>query len=441
MGAIAFWMIFLLERLKFDELSKAFYITALGVSIIQFFTTTPYEFTSDIGGHIAYIQYVAENQGLPQPFGWQAHQPPLFYIISALFWDAGKWLGPSPIDFARVAAVMFYFGGMVFAGLLLRRFVKMGRIYYACLLVILFWPAAAHMSVKITNDIGQFFFACGFVYFLTEWLRENDMRQFVGAILFAAGGIASKSSAILLVFLLVSTAMFRLYRGQLTLQALCSRSVLVAFGVLLLSFTINFGRIYYWREVHQANVKWFVNRNESDYMETFENVGNKPVNYLSFRFNEFVYQPFMRFNKESPEANYFLNVLLKTLVFDDITYPNGYRLARALSFLFLVSICCCGVLMIINLRSVFEDQSLLLLLFTIVSAVAMSMCGRILIPISYMGSGRFIYIVYILFITALGHLLSRLSVADRAGDFQTLSLFSLRLFALLSILFTLSQWI
>ncbi|MCR4326892.1 MAG: glycosyltransferase family 39 protein [Candidatus Roizmanbacteria bacterium] len=39
----------------------------------------------DGSGHVYYAQYIAQNWSLPNPNQWETHQPPLYYIIGALF--------------------------------------------------------------------------------------------------------------------------------------------------------------------------------------------------------------------------------------------------------------------------------------------------------------------------------------------------------------------
>ncbi|WP_432736624.1 ArnT family glycosyltransferase [Maridesulfovibrio sp. FT414] len=57
------------------------------VMALNNFHDLPLKLGMDSTGHFKYIEYVGENLRLPSPVeGWQMFQPPLYYIISALFY-------------------------------------------------------------------------------------------------------------------------------------------------------------------------------------------------------------------------------------------------------------------------------------------------------------------------------------------------------------------
>lgn len=75
---------------SFDFSSAQFRFILLGLwAVMAFnnFNDLPLKLGMDSVGHFKYIEYGAENFSLPSPLeGWQMFQPPLYYIISAVFY-------------------------------------------------------------------------------------------------------------------------------------------------------------------------------------------------------------------------------------------------------------------------------------------------------------------------------------------------------------------
>lgn len=85
----------LLHFLKFDFHTKIIFSLAFICTFIQFATTRAGEHSPDFEGHIEYISHITYNLELPDPFGWQSQQPPLFYIVAAIFAKIGLAFGLS----------------------------------------------------------------------------------------------------------------------------------------------------------------------------------------------------------------------------------------------------------------------------------------------------------------------------------------------------------
>lgn len=439
-AGLAFLLHVLLQKLNFDVISKVLYSLAFVITFIQFSATTPFEFTNDIKGHIQYIEYIAASWTLPPPAGWQTQQPPLYYVIAAATYNLASALELSLIYMVRVLSVIFYFGAMIFGGLIMRRLIAHKLTLYLCLATMLLWPAAAHTSVKITNDIPVIFFSAGFVYFLISWIADNAPSRLLLTILFVAGGIATKSSSLLLLGVLGCVLLFRLWKKEITLDTLRQPLICLGWGAIILCLALNFGRIYVYK-VQNPEVRWLINRDES-YIGTWEHVDNKPKNYLQFKAELFVTKPFMRLNKVYPEGHYFFNVLFKTLLFGDMQYPRGHSYAQSISFLFLAMLTWLLV-MKIHLRHAPPAADLRLihvLVFTTLCAVIMVMCARISVPVLTQANGRYIYVCIILMLALYGRALGGMYQLKRHswtayGASLTLAFMTIR-----SLCFTVSQW-
>ncbi len=431
---------FTLHKLAFDRATITLYLVALACSFIQFATTSPFQFANDIGGHIGYMTSIVDTHHIPPPLGWQEQQPPLYYVTAALFELAGKSLGGAKLYCGRIASLFFYYGGLLFSGLILRQFVPQKRVYYACLIMVLFWPVATATSVKMNNDIALFFFSCGFVHCLTTWLKTQHLRTLGWAIALAGLGMASKSSGMFMLFMLLMAVTHQWLTKKITLPQLRSRPVVVGLVVMAVCLSINFGRIYYWRAHEGNDIKWLINRDES-YVGTLENVTNTPADFLVFKYRAFIDQPFMCFENTCEPAHHFLNVLLKTLMFGDHSYHNNVmELAPILSFMFLIYLGCMGMLIVTDRKKIRSDIPLLALLLTTLSCVFMVMGARILVPVSSQASARYIYVIVVLIAAAYGNILSRLYSEKRSVMLANAGFFMLANMAFFSLIFTLTQW-
>lgn len=431
-------LLFLLWRNRFDSVSMLLYMAALGISCIQFVTTNAHTHTNDIIGHLSYIAHIHGAHSLPPPDGWQSQQPPLYYLVAAAFCHLGDYFNASGAYAARIASVWFYYGAMLFSGLLLRLYIPRLWLFRMCLACLLFWPAAAHMSVKISNDIGQFFFACGFCYYFGAWWLRNKNRSLVSAMWFCAGAMLTKGSAILLPFLLVCAVAWKCYNHKLDITIIRKRSFLLALLVLVVGCSFNFARIEYWRNTTNADVKWLINRGE-DYLNTYEHAQNSLSNYLSFDFQHFVEIPFARFYNTDVEAQYVFNILLKTFIYGDASFDHGIGLASVINLLFLFVIALFIALYYARRKTQADGGLTMATILVMAAAIAMVVSARIMVPVTWQGTARYIYVVVVLFLALYGRFLSQLS--DGAHKkLVWVACFALISFMLCALSFTLVQW-
>ncbi|MER3474953.1 MAG: hypothetical protein C4335_13225 [Armatimonadota bacterium] len=85
-----------------------------------------YFHTPDEGAHLSYVRYVAEQGKLPRfegyaGAGYEAHQPPLYYTLSAQVWKLGKAL---PLGSARAVRLL----SMLFGVLVVVTVYRIGRL-------------------------------------------------------------------------------------------------------------------------------------------------------------------------------------------------------------------------------------------------------------------------------------------------------------------------
>jgi len=139
---------------------KAIWIFVLIGSILRLFYafSTPYFSRSyDVGGHLDYIQFLAEHWGLPQSGTiWEAYQMPLYYLLLAPLYRLGELLG---LSFHEIAGLL-QMTSVVFAILTLTAGVRMTERFFLkdsvvvrfVALVLATCPWLIYLSSQITND-------------------------------------------------------------------------------------------------------------------------------------------------------------------------------------------------------------------------------------------------------------------------------------------------
>jgi hypothetical protein len=139
-------------------------------------------FSFDGSAHLAYVKYIEENGKLPQPdSGWETHQPPLYYLISAA---AMKLCGCS-LSGTNVIIPLCVINGIIgllhcWLALLCFRLLFPNNFSAQAggLLLAAFLPPHLYLSAGITNDPLTELCVTAAFYFLLRILQlENAMKK------------------------------------------------------------------------------------------------------------------------------------------------------------------------------------------------------------------------------------------------------------------------
>ncbi len=138
---------------------------------------------SPLGGHLGYVRYLLDNQALPDfdpTTRHQFYQPPLHYVISAL-WVKLHTLFGIPIESVdENLQVLSLFYSMASLGVLNKIAIRLkisvgGRL--AALCVIAFLPYDIMMSAAVNNDLLMTLLVLLCIYFTVEWYQEPGIAN------------------------------------------------------------------------------------------------------------------------------------------------------------------------------------------------------------------------------------------------------------------------
>jgi hypothetical protein len=293
----------------------------------------------DVLGHIQYFEYIAANLALPSVnFSDQTYHPPVYYIISAIFYDFFSFFHLSHdaiyknIQFLSLC----YFMGFLIAGtLIIVRYIRNNSILLLCLSLFYFWPSTIIHSVRIGNDVLFYFFFCLSLYFLFKWYDENNKKDVSFFTLFALLSIFTKANGIILfgIFAILALIQFIHSREKAKLILSILPSMMILCIGILATVSIPF------LEALKANASIpFFKRGEGLPSQLF--VGNEVKNYVYFDIKTFINEPFTSPWDDQMGRQYFWNYLLKSGLFGEFSFDQPFlrNIAMIISFLFLIII-------------------------------------------------------------------------------------------------------
>ncbi len=136
---------------------------------------------SPLGGHLGYVRYLLDNQALPDfdpTTRHQFYQPPLHYIITALWVKLHTFFGVSVEAADEKIQVLSLFYSMASLGILNKIGIRLkmsvwGR--FTVLSVIAFLPYDIMMSAAINNDLLMTLLVLLCIYFTQKWYQESGL--------------------------------------------------------------------------------------------------------------------------------------------------------------------------------------------------------------------------------------------------------------------------
>jgi hypothetical protein len=408
---------------------------------IQFAIAPAWVHSGDFSGHLEYITYISTNYWLPPPTGWQTQHPPLYYVLSAALMRIGQLIGWHPLSFARLTSLILFNGAICFYLLLLRRVVPITWLRMVCLFLAVVWPSAAHFSVKVTDDVAVLFFSAAFVYYLVEWVANYEARWLQLAACCVAGALASKTTGILLVaVLLISVAMTWRKATAAGTRLICKKMILPSV-LIVLALCASYGRVAYWRATHNEETNYFVNRHD-DIHQAYDYVDNSPKHVFHFSPQTFVLVPFYSLDKRSISASYFFHTYTKSLLYEVVggNHVDGGRYAIYINLFFLISIFVWLIGFSLDVLSKQATVQISALSIMIALATLMMLSARVVIPISNHGVARFVYFSSFVFIATLGSLLSTWIATRRRFAITAIGVVSLIGLSISCTIFSVTRW-
>lgn len=359
-AAVMIWLRYF-TRSRFDWLIGAMVMVSLVFSYSFFFITDYHLYMNDIDGHLAYIKVIAETGKLPQPFdippgyGWQSAAPPLYYLVAALFYKAGAWMGMSdPFCAARFLSVILY-TGFIFTSVAALRYYVSGSYLAMALCLVLFAPDTVTYASRISSDV-MMIAAHGIIFYCaTRWLVSHDMRFLRYGWMAALAALAVKTTAIADIGAMGMLTAIALYKKHITVRPLLDRWMALS---ALWGFIPNFGRTIYYK-LQGVPVHWLQNL---DKPESYSWAQETTIGtFLWFDLPGYFHYAFPY--NEPNGSKYFWNFFLKSILFGERDYASGPILAYVLCGLLLALAMYVVAYLLIRCRPRLDSPDMGLLIF------------------------------------------------------------------------------
>ncbi|KKP29762.1 MAG: hypothetical protein UR19_C0008G0004 [Candidatus Nomurabacteria bacterium GW2011_GWF1_31_48] len=189
----------------------------------------------DGSGHVYYIKYIAENRQIPPPTEWETHQPPLYYIISAIILNIFK--DPKSIQYVNVFVLWMI---IIVVGLGLRKIFKNKKQVLLGMFSLAALPMLNIFLPAVTNELLNTFFilsaivSCIYIYYAKSTKEVN--MSFIFLILSLVFGVWTKISIISI----IPTVIIALF---LSLKNI--KKSLIYSGITLFVFVLAYAPIFF----------------------------------------------------------------------------------------------------------------------------------------------------------------------------------------------------
>ena len=292
-------------------------------------------YTYDRGAHVRTVAYIAEH-GTLQPITMdynEAHQPPLYYVTSAMIVWVTELLGYysfAPLNFINFLYFSLF---LIYGAKLTGHLVSALSLRYALTAGFMFWPGHLMHSIRISNDMLLYLIMTMFLYYGLRWYRYKEQRDFTYALLLIAVCFLTKLSAILLLQIGALILLFRFLQDKTVgrfnheLPALKTVSLLVI-GIIMCA-GVPLGRTAYYHH-HDEKLSLLFGSSEKETTRKRRSP-IKAVQHFSFNYVKYAANP-MRMDRN------FWNKYMTTHMFGEARrFPYKYKhLAPILGFCFLI---------------------------------------------------------------------------------------------------------
>lgn len=172
---------------------------------IYYVFITPYWVRGhDTDSHLEYISYIATHLSLPRPdLGWETWQPPLYYILGALWTLFGDFLGLSEGSIVNGIQIFALILSIASLPLILWIGLRILPVSHRPLLPLFlavpaFLPSFVFFSGRINNDVLVTFLEILAIALFLEWRRKKSLPLWMVTWVTVGLAVLTKNTALLL---------------------------------------------------------------------------------------------------------------------------------------------------------------------------------------------------------------------------------------------------
>lgn len=321
-------------QVRANEAVLGAFLAGVMLRLFYVLTTTFTQRSHDFDGHVAYITHILENGRIPlADAGWEFHQAPLYYLLSALWMRLGGLVGRSEAQLLNDLQIWAFvmscamLGIGIWAGAMLLRD-RLRPLLPLFAAVLATFPALVLTASPLSNDALYQMLAFLTFALLLRWWRSATLAGWLMLCTVAAIAFLTKVSGLLLIALIACTFALHptiAWKGK-------ARWGLI--GIALILLLAGWYPLLRLGEPHRERTFSLGNRGMNAELQ----VGNTWRNYLTFSPSKVLQIPFNDSWKDEARRQYVWEYFFRSAFFGESRYEAITWLARNMLFLGLALI-------------------------------------------------------------------------------------------------------
>ncbi len=316
-------VILVAKRLELNTFLIACILAGVLLRFAMFYAMPYNQFSMDVEGHLAYIQYIIDNHSIPSAKDcWSCYHPPVYYVsvipsfmVSGLI-DYNSCSGAQA--FSLVLSIILLVCGLF----LLKEFVFGVPLGIASVLWTV-WPLLLLVAPRIGND--QLFYTLHVLCVVAgfNYIKNGDGKHLVAAVVCAALAVWTKSTGFVTLGLVMLFAVFGFVK---TIQLHRPTKTEIAGWILLALVFVSLVVIKIF-----SNGELVANINS---LHSSLKVENEAKNFLYFDMKSFLTEPYTNGWVDGQGREYFFNYAFKSSLFGEwklVDTVSGRMLASLIS--------------------------------------------------------------------------------------------------------------
>jgi len=379
-------------------------LTGIAIRIIYLSYTDYQTRTHDVvGGHLAYIEFIAQKHKLPPAIScWECWQPPFYYIAASYVYNFALFFHANPFVFLQLFSLLLFTLFLCYGYLFITSFLPNKNTQYIAMLLLTFWPTGIMASIRIGNDIPYYLFFGAALYYLLQWTQTKQYLFLILSAFACFFCMITKSTALIPYSILTSTVCIELIINSKNRKNLLNQSIFIIL-ILIVGFIIGFSNVIFHKMKMIASI---------DSLNSGLIVGKHIANFIYFDIKTYLTKPFLSVWIDQGEITggrqYFWNYLLKSSLFGEFEYANPFQITLSYVIsIFLLPIVYSLFFVIRLLKRPFLS-SRFLILFSLIFPLAALISYRFKYPHSPNGDFRFILPILFPVCTFIGIILQYL---------------------------------
>ncbi|MCL1955742.1 MAG: glycosyltransferase family 39 protein [Fibromonadales bacterium] len=298
----------ILRKFNFGFIAISIILLGIIVRLVIYTYLGPMQSPHDIEAHLQYMQMIIDEKHVPKTNDcWECHQPPPYYIASAVVKSIVDSYDPTLTGrILQQMQLLFSFGCVIFGVALILNLFGNNRFAYLASLISVFWTGFALTGPRINNDI-EFYFGALFCMLFAQryWLTHKNSDMFL-ATLGASIALASKFTGFVILAVWIVIYVLSVVRS---LKIGSLRTLIASIFTVLLFIGIS---------NHRTIVDFFEGKKFGLVGETANSlngalrVNNTFGNYLYFDLKDYLLVPYASAWIDEGGRQYFWNYALKS---------------------------------------------------------------------------------------------------------------------------------